>query len=181
MMLENINRGTGAGGSNTNKSGLSFEKNTHLRSNYQVLFSNNDGDIIQFENSKDRYITKEKITKEFINIFHSDPNFEKPHGCKKPDEMYYRIKDFTIFIIEKKNQNVSGSVCEKIQTGIFKKMAYQEIYPNNNIVYIYCLSLWFKDNCRSEINLLKKNGIHIFFGDDINYKNDLINFIINYK
>ena len=119
-----INRGTGAGGANTNNSGLPFEKYTHLSSDYEVLISIDERYIIQFENSNDTYITTTKINKEFLNVFHPNPNFEKPHGCKKPDEMYYRTKDSTMFIIEKKNQNVPGSVCEKIQTGIFKKSHY---------------------------------------------------------
>lgn len=35
------------------------------------------------------------------------------HGCKQPDECYINEKTKTIFIIEKKFQQISGSVCEK--------------------------------------------------------------------
>ena len=62
-----------------------------------------------------------------------------------------------MFIIEKKFQQTSGSVDEKIQTGYFKKMHYEELFTHFKIYYIYCLSDWFKkEEYKSTINYLKK-------------------------
>ena len=49
---------------------------------------------------------------------------EKAHGCKNPDECYIDKESKNMFIIEKKFQQCSGSVCEKIQTPHFKKWQY---------------------------------------------------------
>ena len=58
------------------------------------------------------------------------------HGCKKPDECYIDEENKNIFIIEKKNQNGPGSVCEKIQTSDFKKWQYVD-YFHNIILFIF--------------------------------------------
>ena len=43
-----INRGTGAGGANTNKNGLPYEEMTDLRDKYTVIEKRLHYDIIQF-------------------------------------------------------------------------------------------------------------------------------------
>jgi hypothetical protein len=57
---------------------------------------------------------------------------------QKPDLVL--IIDNSIFIIEFKYQNGSGSVAEKLQTGKFKKLFYSDVFPKYNIHYIYILS-----------------------------------------
>lgn len=86
-----------------------------------------------------------------------------------------------MFIIEKKFQNVNGSVCEKIQTANFKLWQYSRTFPNYNIIYIYCLSDWFKTNCKAELEYLDLNNIPYFWGSSYSYKDDIINFILSYK
>ena len=41
------------------------------------------------------------------------------------------------------------------------------------------LSNWFKDNCKSELEYLKHENIPVFWGDDIDYKSKMIEFITN--
>jgi hypothetical protein len=99
-------------------------------------------------------------------------------GCKEPDEAYIDTAQKVIYIIEKKFQQTSGSVDEKIQTGHFKKIHYEELFPNYTINYIYCLSDWFKkDDYKSTLNYLKKIGIPIFWGSSETFKEDMIEFI----
>jgi hypothetical protein len=64
----------------------------------------------------------------------------------EPDNALYVINNNTIFIIEIKFQNVSGSVDEKLQTCDFKKKQYMKLFSSLNyeVEYIYILSEWFK-------------------------------------
>ena len=64
-----------------------------------------------------------------------------------PDNCIYVIVNNTLFIIEVKNQNVAGSVDEKLQTCDFKRKQYNNLLSQLNIEveYIYILSKWFKN------------------------------------
>lgn len=63
-----------------------------------------------------------------------------------PDNCIYVIVNNTLFIIEVKNQNVKGSVDEKLQTCDFKRKQYIKLLSQLNIEveYVYILSKWFK-------------------------------------
>ena len=93
---------------------------------------------------------------------HVDKKINKAHGCKNPDECYIDEENKTIFIVEKKFQQVGGSVCEKIQTSDFKIWQYRRTFPEFEIIYIYCLSDWFKYNCKAEIEYLEFKGNEIY-------------------
>ena len=172
-----VNKGTNAGGSNTNKTGLSYEDFTDINENYELISKHKNYNNIKFKISDKQFISIKKSQL----LKYKKPNITPGHGCKQPDECYISEIDKNIFIIEKKFQQTNGSVCEKIQTGIFKKKIYEKMYPNYNIIYIYCLSEWFKTNCSVEINILEDHNIPIFWGNDENYKSKIIDFIINYK
>ena len=86
-----------------------------------------------------------------------------------------------MFIIEKKFQQKPGSVCEKIQSADCKVWQYNRTFPEYKIVYIYCLSEWFKNNCKAELEYLAYKKIPVFWGNDINYKKKIIDFMINYS
>ena len=105
----------------------------------------------------------------------------KAHGCKQPDECFINEYNKTIFIIEKKFQQTSGSVCEKIQTSDFKLWQYSRTFPKYQIVYIYCLSDWFKENCQAELEYLEYKKIPVFWGSNSDYKNKIIKFILDYQ
>tara|TARA_Y100000816_G_scaffold291343_1_gene282428 strand:- start:1052 stop:1696 length:645 start_codon:yes stop_codon:yes gene_type:complete len=175
-----INKGTGAGGSNTNKNGLPYEEITDLKTNYNVFEKNSYYNLIKFNNSE----TEFKMTKQsklFKCMHHNiNHNIVKAHGCKNPDECFIDENKKNIFIIEKKFQQIGGSVCEKIQTPDFKIWQYSRTFPKYNIVYIYCLSEWFKENCKSELEYLTYKNVPVFWGNDEEYKTKITNFIINY-
>lgn len=105
------NRGTGAGGKNTNYNGLKHEKNT-IRENKKSNFQ--------------RVLTQEGYLK----------NKLEAHGCKQPDEVYLNENEKILFVIEKKFQQQSGSVCEKLQTGVFKREYLQKNLPDLKVIYI---------------------------------------------
>lgn len=175
------NKGTGAGGSNTNKNGIPYEELTELNNRITIHEESKFSSGIKFDDN-DMYFIKTKQA----NLFkcmkdEMDNDVEKGHGCKCPDECYIDKQLKNIFIIEKKFQNCSGSTCEKIQTPDYKLWQYSRTFPKYNIIYIYCLSDWFKTNCIAELEYLDFKNIRYFWGNSETYKDDIIHFIINYE
>lgn len=175
-----VNQGTGAGGANTNVNGLSFEQQTELNTEYTIVESGRYYKKIQFTGNDRVY----KIANQ-ANFFKlmgdkANPDVSKAHGCKNPDEAIIDIENLKLFIIEKKNQNGTGSVCEKIQSGPFKKQHYQATFPDWEVVYIYTLSDWFFDNMVPTIAYLRRENIPVFRGNSDTYKQTIIDFILNY-
>jgi len=178
------NKGTGAGGANTNKNGLSYEEYTDLKCKYKSCnFIKKDSIYeVVFEGYERRFIKANKSTlhKYMKKMGEINQDLTPAAGCKEPDEAYIDNEKKSVFIIEKKFQQTSGSVDEKIQTGHFKKIHYEELFPNFKIYYIYCLSDWFKkEEYKSTINYLKINSIPIFWGSSETCKEDMIQFMHN--
>ena len=180
MMESIINKGNGAGGANTNKNGLPYEEMTDLNDCYSVVEENDHDIVIKFHNHE-KIFNKTRQSNLFKCMHsHIDANITKAHGCKNPDECYIDHENKVIFIIEKKFQQVPGSVCEKIQTYDFKLWQYRRTFPDFDIVYIYCLSGWFKDNCKAEMEYFHEKNVPVFWGNSETYKQDMIDFIVNY-
>lgn len=179
-----VNKGTGAGGSNTNKNGLQFEQVTELNQYYTILeIKDKNTKFIKF-NDCDRDTVFVYTKKNGFNTYLGDKIKKEPpalHGTKQPDEVYIDEKNRNIFIVEKKFQQGGGSKCECLQTPDKKKRNISRRIPGYEIIYIYCLSEWFKKNCPGEIMDFEEDKIPYFWGSSENYKDDVINFIINYK
>lgn len=178
------NRGTGAGGSNTNKNGLPYEELTDLNDMVTVVQQSTLYSKVTFSSDVRKTFIKTKqanLFKYMNSINELNTHVEKAHGCKNPDECYIDTVSKNMFVIEKKFQQCSGSVCEKIQTGPFKLWQYTRTFPKYKIVYVYCLSAWFKENCKSELEYLAQQGIPVFWGNSTTYKQDIVDFIVNYK
>jgi hypothetical protein len=180
--IKTINRGTGAGGAETNVNGLLYEEKIDLSSLYK--------ECIREKNEKTRTIKFSGYEREFINanksalhkymtiIGEKNTNLQPAAGCKEPDEAYIDINKKIVYIIEKKFQQTPGSVDEKLQTAPFKKQHYGKQFPNYKIYYIYCLSDWFKrDEYISVLQYLSESNIPIFWGNDPEYKTSIIDFI----
>lgn len=183
VIEQNINQGTGAGGANTNANGLPFENMTDLSTHHIIIDEGQFSKTIQFANlnSEKQFIyTKQANFRRYMGD--RIDNIIRPlHGARNPDEVYIDEANHNIFIIEKKNQNTSGSKCECIQTAVNKQRNYNRRIPMYNVVYIYCLSSWFRDNCQAELDDLNEDNIPVFWGNEQNYKNDMIHFMVNYK
>jgi hypothetical protein len=167
------------GGANTNLNGLSYEKLTDLKTNYTVLFSHKLYESISFSGCDDVFIQASKTN--LFNYMNKkiDKTITHAHGCKQPDECYINERTCTIIIIEKKFQTCPGSICEKIQTYDFKIWQYKRLFPNYKIIYAYCLSDWFKNNCPAELEYLNLKNVPVFWGDDKDYKTKMVDFIIS--
>ena len=167
-----INRGTGAGGANTNATGLAYETLTDLNDMYTRA-----GDMLTFHGYTKQFKTFKKA--ELFRKVRRDTSVVPMHGCKQPDESFLSIDDSKLFIIEKKFQQTSGSVCEKIQTGDAKRYNYRNMFPELEVHYVYCLSEWFASNCKAELDYLSECGIPIFWGGDSTYKKNIVEYINN--
>lgn len=135
----------GKGGGNT-KTGLVFEGKTDLttflsgQKNYKVKESN-----VYYENELVARVFKKYS---FYKFLEDEGVNWKSIVSKRllPDDSIYVIINNTMFIIECKFQQSTGSVDEKLQTCDFKKRQYQKLLSqlNMEVEYIYLLSEWFK-------------------------------------
>ena len=172
-------KGIGAGGSKTNQHGLSYEQLTNLETHYQVIQEHPHYQKITIQGLQLVATRKTSLFKYMDK--HMNHQIVKAHGSKQPEECFLNEHNKTMFIIEKKFQQTSGSVCEKIQTSDFKLWQYSRTFPKYQIVYIYCLSDWFQENCVAELEYLNNKQIPVFWGNDTQYKTKIIDFMINYK
>lgn len=143
----------GIGGANTNVTGLQFEKNSDLYTMFQNAGIEINKNLFHAKNNFSKYVkelgvdTKKYWSKEL-----------------RPDEALFLHN--TIFIVEKKWQEVEGSVDEKIQTCDFKRRQYQKIADalNMDICYIYLLNSWFKNPKYSDVlEYIESVGCYYFF------------------
>jgi hypothetical protein len=177
-----INKGTGAGGPNTNKNGLKFEEVADLKDRYESIQTsqNGIGSEVKFKGHSRTFIkvSKSALHKYMQKIGEKNMNLKPAAGCKEPDEAYIDLERKNIFIIEKKFQQISGSADEKLQTGCFKQSHYEGLFPNFKIYYMFCLSEWFKRE-DSALKYLKDGGIPVFWENSETYKEKIIEFIHN--
>jgi hypothetical protein len=178
-----VNKGTGAGGANTNKTGLSYENKTALRTVFNIIedkiFGKGVNDKYSTFNSNDKeyiLLTKRGL-KNYLSLTGEYSNTEK---ILEPDEVVLDEVKKDMFIFEKKFQQTSGSADEKIQTAVFKREFYEEQYPNFNINFAYILCDWFKhDRYKPEMRYLAKYNFTVFWSSDDNYGKNITDWISN--
>jgi hypothetical protein len=99
--------------------------------------------------------------------------------CRAPDEAYL-IKNgdnYTLKILEKKNQNTAGSVDTKLLAGRGFIDEYEFLLGDNFTVrYAFCISEFLKKHYIADCvkakalrHINEKYGIVVLFGDDANY------------
>lgn len=181
------NRGTGAGGSNTNVNGKSFEEKTE---NETRLLSNGfiRKKIPGKKGSHDYYLEKiETPTKSIIYLTQRGLKSYFAHFFQKemircPDEAYlFCDGSYVLKVLEKKHQNVAGSVSDKLQIGDYMKYEYQECLGENfTVEYAFCISDFLKELYLSDAPKYKilreynrKNNVSVLFGDDDDYYSNL--------
>jgi hypothetical protein len=157
------------GGSQTNANGLKFEQETDLRDallkipGYAVqgntLYFN--GNFIGTIASKhDLY----RVLLEPNGVNHKEVISKK----LLPDEAIYLESTKTVFIIEKKFQNVAGSVDEKLQTCGFKKRQYSKLFSPLciRVEYLYIFNDWFSHpQYKDVLDFILENNCYYFFNE----------------
>jgi len=179
-----VNRGTGAGGANTNLHGKTFEEKTNnqqrlLEMGYEkgsFQNTNTQGyDYLskQFENKQITFVLQNGL-KKYMRYKYNIELFR----C--PDEAYiieYYTGETVIKILEKKEQHVSGSVETKLWAGPGLKREYEIMLDGIcKVYYGFCVSEYLqKKMCSDEkkytilTTILKEHDIVTLFGDDDNY------------
>ena len=169
------NKGTGAGGANTNITGKKFEDKTDNLS-VLLLAGYVKKDYYLYKSFDDKTITylSQRGLKKYMNTMYNIDIF------RNPDEAYiieYKNGKKVIKILEKKNQNGEGSVETKLWAGPSLKREYEIIIVNNfEVQYSYTVNDFLKQCILSNkkkyevLNIiLKENDIAVFFGDDEDY------------
>jgi len=179
-----INKGTGAGGANTNFYGKKFEDKT-----------NNQNRLLEMGYIKNNYTKSKKINDFYLLKTFEDKTivFVLQNGLKTymkykynidmfrcPDEAYiieYTSGKKVIKIIEKKEQNVEGSVETKLWAGPSLKREYELVLDNEfEVHYGFSVNNFLKKKLTSNdkkytiLNtIFQENNIVVLFGDDENY------------
>jgi hypothetical protein len=180
-----INKGTGAGGANTNYYGKQFEEKT-----------NNQQRLLEMGYTKNSYTKKQKTAYDYyLSKTFEDKTivFVLQNGLKMymknkynidlfrcPDEAY--IIEYTngrkiIKILEKKEQNVEGSVETKLWSGPSLKREYELVLGAEfEVFYGFCVSSFLKKKITSNEKkytilhtIFTETNIAVLFGDDENY------------
>ena len=183
-MTDIINRGTGAGGANTNVNGKSFEEKT---SNEQRLLANGfiKKSIPGYKGKSAYYLMKEISPTESITYLTQGglkayfEHFHKKEMCRNPDEAYLfrNGTTYTLKVLEKKNQNTAGSVDTKLLAGPGFIEEYQILLGNAfTVKYAFCISAFLKKDYISGTAKYKalraineRHGIKVLYGDDADY------------
>jgi hypothetical protein len=190
-MSETQNKGTGAGGSTTNHNGFAFENKTD---NESRLISNGfiRKNITGKEKTKYGYYFEKRDAKHTIHFMTQNglkyymEYFHQKELFREVDEAYV-IRDnltgtITVKILEKKNQNGSGSVEDKLCLGHhFKFVEYPSCLGEKfQVEYAFCISTFLKKIYNSDHKKWKiikesneKNNIPVLFGDDDDYYSKL--------
>ncbi len=155
----------GKGGGNT-ITGLNFEHRQDFLSiiNDQPGYSVNDN-VISFQGKEvARSYRKNSLYKYLASQGVDDKKILSTRLL--PDEAIYVIINNTLFIIEMKFQQVSGSVDEKLQTCDFKKKQYRKLMAplNIEVEYMYILGNWFKqDRYKDTLDYVIASGCQYYF------------------
>ena len=176
-----VNKGTGAGGAQTNKNGLDYEKITCLDDKIRILRKYKLG------KGKNHYVNEVLVKKRRFRKCQKGglKKYMDEHRVtakcareSQPDECFIDPDRNIIFILEKKFQGVDGSVDDKIQTGVFKRWFYQQQYPKYEIRYAYVLNDWFKSpKYTPEMEYNAMHDICIFWGSDDNYSDKIFSWL----
>jgi hypothetical protein len=177
-----MNKGIGAGGANTNYFGKMFEEKTNNR---QRLLEIGYTKYSFTKKAYDNYLSKtfENKTVVFVSQNGLKTFMKNKYNIdlfRCPDEAYiieYASGRKVIKILEKKEQNVDGSVETKLWSGPSLKREYELVLGLEfEVFYGFCVNEFLKNKLISNkkkyttLNtILNENNIAVLFGDNENY------------
>lgn len=178
-----LNKGSGAGGANTNHYGKKFEEKTNIEGRLLELgYIKNT--FTKKTKKKYYYLLKTYEDKKIVYVTQNNLKwymYDKYNITlfRNPDEAFiieYANGRKVIKILEKKEQNVMGSVETKLWSGPSLKREYEIVLGDFEVFYGFCVSEFLKNRLTSNkpkyttLNtILSENNIAVLFGDDENY------------
>ena len=192
---KSVNKGVGAGGANTNYYGKKFEEKTNNQTRLLEMGYTKNSFTKKPKKTYDYYLSKTIDDKTIIFVLQNGlkmymKNKYNIELFRCPDEAYiieYNTGKKVIKILEKKEQNVEGSVETKLWSGPSLKREYELLLGNEfEVYYGFCVSDFLKKKLISNekkytiLNtILTENNIDILFGDDDDYFDTLDNWFNN--
>jgi hypothetical protein len=183
--LKIINKGTGAGGANTNFYGKQFEEITNNQKRLLDMGYTKNSFTKKPKKLNDYYLSKSFEDKTVVFVLQNGLKMYMKNKYnidlfRCPDEAYiieYISGRKVIKILEKKEQNVEGSVETKIWSGPSLKREYELVLgPEFEVFYGFCVNEFLKNklisNKKKYITLntiLNENNIDVLFGNNENY------------
>ena len=187
QVIMNANRGTGAGGANTNVSGKSFEARMSMQS--KLIDSGYTKTITDkackfgyslsktIDNKIEINYVKQIGLKKYLHFEHSNKDLlldelNHPDECfiiqdKSRSPFFFKPK---LIVIEMKNQNVSGSCFDKLYNGMYYKCLYDKLIGKYyDVEYHFVVSEFIEKKINSKPMLkqiLNENNIKIFNARD---------------
>lgn len=163
-MSKNPNRH--GGGARTNANGLYFEQTTSLNDALNNAgYTVREYNVYYADNLIGKSVPKRSLYTQFLEK--NGINYTAYNSKRwEPDEAFINLQNNTAYIIEKKFQNTSGSVDEKLPGCDFKKGEYCKLfYPIGfTVEYLYLFNDWFKCEKYSDVlEYIKQVGCHYFF------------------
>lgn len=155
----------GVGGANTTKTGLKFEKDTSLEDALKAVgYLIENGKILERNKQVGLLLEKNKLYK-FLDGQGVD--WRSVLSARLlPDEAVYSSKANSLVVVEKKWQEVQGSVDEKLQTCGFKIRQYNRLMEplGVQVKYIYLLNDWFtQPKYQDVLNYIQEVGADFHF------------------
>jgi hypothetical protein len=179
------NKGTGAGGANTNYYGKKFEEKTNNQQRLLELGYTKNIFTKKSKKSYDYYLSKTFEDKTIVFVLQNGLKMYMKNKYnidlfRCPDEAYiieYTSGRKVIKILEKKEQNVEGSVETKLWSGPSLKREYELVLGAEfEVFYGFCVNEFLKKKLISNekkytiLNtILNETNIAVLFGDDENY------------
>jgi hypothetical protein len=179
------NKGTGAGGANTNYYGKKFEEKTNNEQRLLEVGYIRTSFTQKPKKAYDYYLSKTFDDKTIVFVLQNGLKMYMKikyniDMFRCPDEAYiieYTSGRKVIKILEKKEQNVEGSVETKLWSGPSLKREYELVLGAEfEVFYGFCISEFLKQKLISNekkyvtLNtIFNENNIAVLFGDDENY------------
>lgn len=156
------------GGAKTNLNGLQFEQTTSLNDALIKAGYNIQGNAVFLGNVEiGLSVPKNHLYTHFLEekgIKYQNYNSKK----WLPDEAFINLNNNTVYILEKKFQNTSGSVDEKLPNCDFKRKEYQKLCTpiGYSVEYIYIFNDWFKNRRYTDtLEYIKNCGCQYYYNE----------------
>jgi hypothetical protein len=160
----------GKGGANTNKNGLAFEARvdlgTLLEAHGYAVIKTGKGDVLMKGEQQLGILVPKHELYRYLKSLGRDWDSVLSKRLL-PDNAFVNTTNSTVYIVEVKFQETSGSVDEKLQTCHYKKQQYEKLFEGLNlrIEFMYVLNDWFKKpEYRDTLNYVEESGCRYYFG-----------------